>query len=48
MNEQINLYERLGNIQFQIDNLLKAKESTTKQIENMMIIESIQKGEEAE
>lgn len=45
MSEQINLYERLGNIQFQIDNLLKAKESTTKQIENMIIIESVRKEE---
>lgn len=45
MSEQINLYERLGNIQFQIDNLLKAKESTIKQIENMIIIESVRKEE---
>ena len=43
MSEQINLYERLGNIQFQIDNLLKVKENTIKQIENMIIIESVKK-----
>lgn len=42
---QINLYEQLGNIQFQIDKLETAKDNIVRQIEIQMTIESIKQQE---
>lgn len=39
----MNLYEELGNIQFQIDKLEAAKNNIVRQIEIQMTIESIRK-----
>jgi len=45
MNQQINLYEQLGNIQFQLDKLELAKNNITRQIEIQMTIESVKQQE---
>lgn len=45
MEKQINLYEQLGNIQFQLDKMEIAKTNIVRQIEIQMTIESVKRQE---
>lgn len=42
----MNLYEQLGNIQFQIDKLEAAKDNIVRQIEIQMTVEAIKQQDE--
>lgn len=46
MNNEINLYEQLGNIQFQIDKLEAGKNNIVRQIEIQMTVEAIKQQDE--